>query len=105
MAFNFDGFSEIEGFEWSNGNLEHIKKHDVSYIECEEVFFNKPLIVNDDETHSQTEERFRVYGRTNKNRLLEMIFTIRNNKIRVISARDQNKKERKEFQEAGGDHS
>jgi len=102
MGNGFD-VSKIVGFEWDKGNLEHVKKHNVNYRECEEVFLNKPLIVNEDETHSQTEERFRVYGQTNKKRLIFMIFTIRNNKIRVISCRDQNKKERKEFQEAGGE--
>ena len=95
----------LEGFEWDKGNLGHIRKHDVDYRECEETFLNKPLIVNEDETHSQAEERFRVYGQTNKNRLLFMIFTIRNNKLRVISARDQSKKERKEFQRTGGEFS
>lgn len=103
MSSDFD-LSNIEGFEWDKGNLEHIKKHNVHYRECEEAFFNKPLVVNEDETHSQTEERFRVYGKTNEERSLFMIFTIRNNKIRVISARDQSRKERKEFQEAGGEH-
>ena len=90
--------SKLEGFEWDNGNLEHIKKHRVDYRECEESFLNKPLIVNEDETHSQTESRFRVYGQTNKKRLIMIIFTIRNNKLRVISIRDQNKKERREYE-------
>lgn len=101
---DFD-LSKTDGFDWDKWNLGHIEKHGVNYRECEEVFFNKPLIVNEDETHSQTEERFRVYGQTNKKRLLLMIFTIRNNgqsstmyKIRVISARDQNKKERREYE-------
>lgn len=97
-------FTKLEGFEWDEGNLGHIEKHNVSYNECEEVFLSKPLIANKDETHSQTEERFRAYGQTNKNRLLMMIFTIRSNRIRIISARNQNKKERKEFQKAGGKH-
>lgn len=104
MGSDFD-LSDIEGFEWDKGNHEHIKKHEVNYRECEEMFLNKPLIVNKDETHSQTEERLRVYGQTNKRRLLFIIFTIRNNKIRVITARDQSKKERKEFKEAGGEYS
>lgn len=94
MVFDF---TKIEGFEWDKGNLEHIKKHYVIYNECEEIFSNKPLIVNEDETHSQIEERFRVYGKTNKKRLLVIIITIRNKNIRVVSARDQSKKERKEF--------
>lgn len=104
MSLDLD-LSKIEGFDWDKGNIEHIKKHNVKTEECEEVFFNKPLVINEDETHSQTEERFRVYGQTNKTRLLFVIFTIRNNKIRVISARNENRKERREFQEAGGEHS
>lgn len=96
--------SKIEGFEWDRGNLKHIEKHSVSYRDCEDVFLNKPFIINEDETHSQTEERFRAYGQTNKRRLIFIIFTIRNNRIRVISSRSQNKKERKEFEEAGGEN-
>lgn len=103
MDSDFDS-SKLEGFEWDKGNLEHIKKHNVDYKECEETFLNKPLIVNVDKTHSQTEERFRVYGQTNKNRSIFMIFTIRKDKIRVIPARNQNKKEQKQFQEVGGEY-
>lgn len=97
MAVKFD-FSKLEGFDWDKGNLEHIKKHRVGYEECEQVFLNKPLIVTEDENHSQLEERFRIYGQTDNNRLILMIITIRNNKIRVISARDQSKKERREHE-------
>lgn len=103
MNLDFD-LSKLEGFQWDKGNLEHIKKHNVNYRECEESFLNKPIIVNKDETHSQKEDRFRVYGRTDKKRLLFIIFTIRINKVRVISARNQNKNERKEFQETGGEN-
>lgn len=103
MDSDFDS-SKLEGFEWDKGNLEHIKKHNIDYKECEETFLNKPLIVNVDETHSQTEERFRVYGQTNKSRFTFIIFTIRKDKIRVISARNQNKKEQKQFQKAGGEY-
>ena len=97
--------SLIEGFDWDKGNLEHITRHKVNYKECEEVFLNKPFIVNEDESHSQSEERFRVYGHTNKNRLLMLVLTIRNNKFRIISVRDQSKKERKEYQEFGDEYS
>ncbi|OGM20667.1 hypothetical protein A2955_03840 [Candidatus Woesebacteria bacterium RIFCSPLOWO2_01_FULL_37_19] len=95
-------FKKLEGFEWDKGNLEHIKKHGVDYRECEHVFSNKPLLINDDEKHSEFEKRFRAYGRADKNRLMCVIFMIRKNRIRVISARDQNKKERKEYLEKGG---
>lgn len=90
-------FSKLDGFEWDKGNLEHIKKHRVDYRECEEAFVNLPFILNEDETHSQSEERLRVYGQTNKSRLVIIIFTIRKNKVRVVSARNQNKRERLQF--------
>ena len=96
-------FSILEGFGWDSGNLEHIKKHKVNYRECEEVFLNRPIVLNRDETHFQQEERFRIYGQTNEKKLLCVIFTMRGNNIRVISARNQNKKERKEYQEVGGE--
>ncbi|MCL4353588.1 BrnT family toxin [Patescibacteria group bacterium] len=99
-SLNLDG---PIGFEWDKGNVGHIEKHSVDYKECEAVFFNKPLIVNKDITHSRTEERYRVYGQTDKGRLIFMIFTIRDSRIRVISARDQSKKERAEFQQIGGE--
>jgi uncharacterized protein len=81
------------GFEWDKGNLEHIKTHDVEYIECEEIFYNEPIYFEDPK-HSTQEVRILVYGITNEKRLLTLVFTIRNNKVRVISARNQHKKER-----------
>ena len=103
MQLGFD-LLKIEGFEWDTGNLGHIQKHNINYRECEETFFNKQLVINEDQSHSQREERFRVYGKTNGGRLLFIIITIRNNKIRIISCRDKNKRERKEFQKTGGEY-
>jgi uncharacterized protein len=86
-------------FDWDEGNkTKNYQKHQITYKECEEVFFNKPLINNLDEKHSQYEKRFRSLGRTNKNRKLFISYTIRNQKIRIISARDQNKKERRIYE-------
>lgn len=95
-------FKKLKGFEWDKGNLEHIKKRGVDYKEAEQVFFNKPFLVNVDEEHSQLEKRFQALGQTGKGRLIYIAFTLRKNKIRPISVRDQSKKERKEFKEKGG---
>lgn len=97
-------FSKLTGFEWDRGNLDHIKKHNVGFEECEKVFVNIPLFVNKDDRHSQVEKRFRVYGRTDINRSLCLVVVVRKNRIRVISARDQNKKERAEFRKRGGEN-
>jgi uncharacterized DUF497 family protein len=83
------------GFEWDSGNLtKNTLKHDVTCREAEEVFFNQPLVVAPDCAHSQTESRFRVLGRTAANRLLHLNFTPRGDKLRIISARPMNRKER-----------
>jgi uncharacterized DUF497 family protein len=88
----------IEGFDWDKGNVQkNWQKHKVSSRECEEVFFNEPLILFKDEKHSKKEKRFGVLGITNKNRKLTAIFTLRDNKIRVISARNQSQKERRQY--------
>lgn len=86
------------GFEWDNGNLlKNWEEHRVSASECEQVFFNKPLLTGSDEKHSQKEVRFYALGQTDTGRLLFVVFTVRGNLIRVISARDMNKKERKVY--------
>ena len=93
-------FNKCNGFEWDEGNsLKNQVKHKVSKVECEQVFFNEPLIVHDDLKHSQNEKRWFLLGNTDLQRLLFIVFTIRNNLIRVISARDMNKKERKIYYE------
>lgn len=77
------------GFEWDSGNnTKNWHKHDVSTLECEQIFFNKPLIVKRDKEHSASENRCYALGKTDMNRLLFAVFTIRSGKIRIISARD-----------------
>ena len=86
------------GFEWDGGNIaKNWDKHDVSAGECEQIFFNKPLIVKRDRRHSTLENRYYVLGRTNMNRLLFAVFTVRNDKIRIISARDMTESEIKRY--------
>ncbi len=86
---------EVSGFEWDAGNKEKsIMKHEVSNEECEQVFFDKNGLTFNDILHSGSEERLRIVGKTKNNRLLFVVYTKRLDKIRVISARDVNKKER-----------
>ncbi len=90
---------KVVSFEWDKGNIDkNLKKHNVSSQETEEVFFNKPIVFSEDKKHSTTEIRYMLWGKTNTNRKLTIFFTIRNNKIRVISARDTRKKERGEYE-------
>jgi hypothetical protein len=81
-------------FEWDKGNLGKNKKHKVEDKEAEEAYLDEGKVILKDKLHStDLEERFILLGKTKKNRLLYIIFTERNEKIRIISARDVNKKE------------
>lgn len=87
-------------FDWDESNkYKNWERHRVDFRECEEIFFNKPLKIFYDYKHSQKEDRFTAFGITNKGRKLTVIFTIRKNKIRIISARGQSRKEKKNYEE------
>ena len=88
------------GFQWDKGNSEkNCEKHKVTQNECEQVFFNIPLIITDDFEHSVKEKRWYLLSQTDSDRFLFIVFTIRKNLIRVISARDMNKKEKDVYYE------
>lgn len=87
-------FDRIAGFEWDKGNEQKNTKHGVTPAEAEQVFLNEPIVVLDDLKHSNAEPRFHALGQTSDGRRLHVTFTIRTNRIRVISARDMHRKER-----------
>ena len=92
---------DCTGFQWDSGNSEkNWKRHKVSQSECEQVFFNLPLVVSLDWEHSGEEVRFYALGLTDAARPLFVVYTLRGELIRVISARDMTQRERKQFQDA-----
>ena len=80
-------------FEWDKGNTGKNKKHKVEDFESEEPFFDPCKVTLKDSPHSETEERHILLGKTKKGRLLFIVFTERAGKVRIISARQINKKE------------
>lgn len=93
-----DRLGRCTGFQWDEGNLfKNWERHQVSAAECEQVFFNRPLVSVPDETHSDKEPRFYALGHTDADRCLFVVFTIRNRLVRVVSARDMNHRERKAY--------
>ena len=84
---------EFEGFDWSGGNAEkNWERHQVAPSESEQVFFNHPLLIAEDEKHSGREKRWYVLGQTDGGRELFIAFTKRKKLIRVISSRDMSRK-------------
>ena len=94
--------TKITGFDWDDGNARKNNKHAVSTAESEQVFFNAPLLLLADAKHSDREARFHALGKTDQGRLLHIALTLREaqSKIRVISARDMNRKERVIYEQA-----
>jgi uncharacterized DUF497 family protein len=96
-----DHETEATEFEWDEGNAaKNWIRHRVTQSECEEVFFNRPLVVAEDEAHSDHELRFFALGQTDAGRLLLVVYTIRGERVRVISARDMIRSERRTYERA-----
>ncbi len=93
---------KVEGFDWDEGNRwKSETQHGVTEQEAEHVFANVPLVVRADVAHSQHESRYHALGCTNAGRLVHVTFTLRfaGTRIRVISARDMHRKEKKIYDE------
>jgi uncharacterized protein len=81
-------------FEWDKGNShKNWKKHGITNEQAEEVFFDEKKKIAKDVFHSGTEKRWILLGTTKNGELLFIVFTVRNNIIRIVSARYTNKKE------------
>lgn len=92
------GLQKTTGFDWNEGNIDkNWYRHQVTDRECEEIFFNLPLVVATDTKHLQIESRYYALGRSDTDRWLFVAFSVRNDLIRVISARDMNQKESQKY--------
>jgi len=83
-------------FEWDIWNIQkNEEKHGISCLEAESTFFDVRLVIFKDIRHStKQEQRWIAYGKSNYHNVLMIAFTIRNNKVRIISARRASRKER-----------
>ena len=90
--------AQTTGFEWDRGNeAKLLARHGVSRGEVEQAFFQERLLLSIDLKHTAREERYLALGRTVDARLLHIVFTVRGDLIRPISARDTNRKERQRY--------
>jgi len=93
--------NKVIGFEWDKGNIDKsCQKHGITPNEAEEVFVDRNVGIERDIKHQELEERYIAIGMTLNEKLLFVVFTMRNNMVRVISSRKANKKERRLYEEA-----
>ena len=96
-----DELEDIAGFQWDEGNTDENRiTHQVENWECEQIFFNRPLVTSADVEHSGEETRLYALGQADSGRHLFVVFTVRNALLRIISARDMSRKERKVYQKS-----
>lgn len=99
MKFDCIDIESVVGFDWDDGNIyKNQKKHGIKWQVIEEIFFNNPLLLLEDTKHSSDECRCFALGKTDEGLRLFVVFTKRKNKIRVISARAMNQKERSYYE-------
>lgn len=86
-------------FEWDKWNLDKsYVKHGIIPKEAEEVFISEEAFVVPDVKHSQKEDRFIILGKSVSGKNLFVVFTIRGDKVRVVSARRMHKKEVEKYE-------
>ena len=97
---DFIEISEKIEFDWDESNIKKNEiKHGIYYKECEQAFQNN-TIISEDIKHSKQEKRFQCLGMTDSKKLIFISFTLRNYKIRIISARPMSKKERRQYEKS-----
>lgn len=89
-------------FEWDkNKNEINKRKHGLSFETAKEVFYDSEAVLFDDPDHSIGEERFLIIGMVKSTKICIVSHCYRDsdNVIRIISAREATKNERKIYQE------
>jgi uncharacterized protein len=100
VALLSEFFQDIEGFQWDEANAsKNWTRHQVSQTEAEQIFLNRPVVVID--ARLGDEARWFAFGRTDADRPLTVVFTIRGPLVRVISAQPMGRPERKHYDQAG----
>jgi uncharacterized DUF497 family protein len=85
-------------FEWDEDKAEeNLRKHGVSFLDATTAFLDEFVAVLPDEEHSTGEERFILMGETPNGRLIVVVYTEREDSIRIISAREAEPQEARDY--------
>lgn len=77
-------------FDWDAANVRHLADHDITRREFEQAMLNDPVVVElNDEAG---EDRWYALGATDRLRILFLVFTYRDERIRAITGWDANKR-------------
>jgi uncharacterized DUF497 family protein len=89
-------------FEWDSDKAdENLRKHQVSFSEAATVLGDALGVTAPDPDHSKGEARFITVGMSEQKRLLIVAHVERGDRIRIISARELTRSEKKAYEEKG----
>ena len=83
----------VRGFDWDPDNVGHVARHGVNPVEVEEAVERAHVIIPARELHG--EKRWKLFGRSAAGRYLVVVFTIRDDRLRPITAHTMNQRERR----------
>jgi uncharacterized protein len=86
-------------FGWDiNKSIDNEKKHKVPFSEAVSIFADPFAFYFEDDEHSDFEQRSKIIGKSSQGKMLLVVYTERENKIRIISSRILTPKERKNYE-------
>lgn len=84
-------------FDWDRNNLRKIRTHQITREEVEEALLNDPVPIYDQE--ADEELRYLYYGESNAGRMLAIVFTERDSRIRMVTAYDLDAGQKRDYLE------
>jgi uncharacterized protein len=84
-------------FDWDQNNLEKLRVHRIKRAEVQEALSRDPILIY--EQDAEGEARYVYYGETNRNRMLAVVLTERDDKIRVITAYELDAGQKRDYLE------
>jgi len=85
----------LKGFDWDSHNVGHVARHGVDPAEVEEAFGRAHVIAPAKEVSG--ENRWTLFGTSAARRYLAVVFTIREERVRCVTAHTMNERERKVY--------
>jgi uncharacterized DUF497 family protein len=82
----------LGGFEWDEHNIGHVALHGVTPMEVEQITGRRHVVIP--AAAVRDEKRWKLFGRTTAGRYLVVVFTIRHNRMRTVTAYTMNQAER-----------
>jgi uncharacterized DUF497 family protein len=86
---------EFDEFDWDDQNAGHLERHQVTTAEAEEAILNRPVSLGSQLRNG--EKRIAMVGQTDTGRVLVVVATMRDKKVRVVTAWPANKNYRGYF--------